>query len=178
MPRNTAASKIANGVISLPRKLWCHCHPDHNKVSSSSNTTVVLIFPNLRLWRRSLRSNLVGIHSKKLYRATLITGCPKSSFPFFIGLYFSTIGLGKKIIWTKVVTFNLIHYFRTCCAIFWLENSICVLLRQRCACASFFFQPFFVCILSPELLELLPCFLWITRKINTLNAKTSSYVRA
>ena len=27
-----------------------------------------------------------------------ITGCPKSSFLYFISLYFSTIGLGKKII--------------------------------------------------------------------------------
>ena len=26
------------------------------------------------------------------------TGCPKSSFLYFISLYFSTIGLGKKII--------------------------------------------------------------------------------
>ena len=73
MPRNTAASKIGNGVISLPRQLRCHCNPDHNKVSSLSNTTVVSIFPNLSLWRRSLRSNVGGIHSKKLYQATLRT---------------------------------------------------------------------------------------------------------
>ena len=26
------------------------------------------------------------------------TGCPRSSFPYFISLYFSTIGLGKQII--------------------------------------------------------------------------------
>ena len=70
VPRNTAASKVGNGVISLPWQLRCHCNPDHNKVSSLSNTTVVLIFPNLCLWRRSLRSNVGGIHSKKLYRAT------------------------------------------------------------------------------------------------------------
>ena len=66
------------------------------------------------------------------------TGCPKSSFLYFISLYFSTIGLGKQIISTKVVSFNIIHYFHTCCAIFWLEYSICVLPRQRCACASIF----------------------------------------
>ena len=71
VPRNTAASKIGNGVILLPWQLRCHCNPDHNKVSSLSNTTVVLIFPNLCLWRRSLRSNVGGMHSKKLYRATL-----------------------------------------------------------------------------------------------------------
>ena len=33
-------------------------------------------------------------------------------------LYYSTIGLGKQIISTKVVSFNIIHYFHTCCAIF------------------------------------------------------------
>ena len=71
MPRYTAASKVGNGVISLPWQLRCHCNPDHNKVSSLSNTTVVLIFPNLCLWRHSLRSNVGGIHPKKLYRATL-----------------------------------------------------------------------------------------------------------
>ena len=71
MLRNTAASKIGNGVISLLRQLQCHCNPDHNKFSSLSNTTVVLIFPNPCLWRRSLRSNLGGIDPEKLYRATL-----------------------------------------------------------------------------------------------------------
>ena len=71
MPINTATSEIGNGVISLPWQLRCHCNPDHNKFSSLSNTTVVLIFPNLCLWRRSVRSNVGGIHSKKLYRATL-----------------------------------------------------------------------------------------------------------
>ena len=34
------------------------------------------------------------------------TGCPKSSFLYFISLYFSTIGLGKQIFSTKVVSFN------------------------------------------------------------------------
>ena len=46
------------------------------------------------------------------------TGCPKSSFLYFISLYFSTIGLGKQIISTKVVSFNVVHYFHSCCAIF------------------------------------------------------------
>ena len=38
---------------------------------------MVLIFPNLCLWRHSLRSNVGGIHPKKLYRATLtlLIGC-------------------------------------------------------------------------------------------------------
>ena len=46
------------------------------------------------------------------------TGCPKSSFLYFVSVYFSTPGLGKQIISTKVVSFNIIHYFHTCCAIF------------------------------------------------------------
>ena len=71
VPRNHAASKIGNGVNSLLWQLRCHCNPDHNKFSSLSNTTVVSIFPNLCLWRRSLHSNLGGIDLEKLYRATL-----------------------------------------------------------------------------------------------------------
>ena len=71
LPRYTAANKIGNSVISLLWQLWCHCNPHHNKFSSSSNTTVVAIFPKLCLWRRSLCSNLGGIDPEKLYRATL-----------------------------------------------------------------------------------------------------------
>ena len=98
----------------------------------------------------------------------IFTGCPKSSFLYFISLYFITIGLGRQIISTKVVSFNIIHYFYTCCAIFLVEYSICVLPRQRCACASIF---------SSHTFELLPCFFLISRKINPLNAKTFSCVR-
>ena len=72
VPRNTAASKIGNGVISLLWQLRCHCNPDHNKFSSLSNTTVMAIFPKLCLWRRSLCSNLGGIDLEKLYQATLM----------------------------------------------------------------------------------------------------------
>ena len=67
--RNIAASMIGNGVISLLWELRCHCNPDHDKFSSLSNTTVVAIFPNVCLWRRSLCSNLAGIDPEKLYRA-------------------------------------------------------------------------------------------------------------
>ena len=38
VPKNTTATKIGNGIISLPWKLQCHCNPDHNKFSSLSNT--------------------------------------------------------------------------------------------------------------------------------------------
>ena len=71
VPRYTAASKIGNSVISLLWQLRCRCNHDHNKFSSLSNTTVVAIFPNLCLLRRSLCSNLGGIYPEKLYRATL-----------------------------------------------------------------------------------------------------------
>ena len=54
----SAASKIGSSVISLLCQLQCGCKPDRNKYSSFSNTTVVVIFPNLCLWRRSLCSNL------------------------------------------------------------------------------------------------------------------------
>ena len=47
-------------------------HPDHNKFSSLSHTTVVAVFLNVCLWRRSLCSNLGSIDPEKLYRATLI----------------------------------------------------------------------------------------------------------
>ena len=70
--RNNAASIIGNGVILLLWQLRCHCNPDHDKFSSLSNTTVVAIFPNVCLWRRSLCSNLAGIDPEKLYRATFI----------------------------------------------------------------------------------------------------------
>ena len=73
VPRNTAASKIGDDVISLLWKLRCHCNPDHNKFSSLPNRTVVTIFPNLCLWRRCLCSNLGGIDPEKLYLATLTT---------------------------------------------------------------------------------------------------------
>ena len=59
MPRNAAARKIVNGVISLLR---CHCNP---------NTPVVVIFPNLCLWPSSLCSNLGYIYPQKPHRTTL-----------------------------------------------------------------------------------------------------------
>ena len=72
VPRYTAASKIGKSFISLLWQHRCRCNSDHNKFSSSSNTTLVAIFPKLCLWRRSLCSNLGGIGPEKLYRATLI----------------------------------------------------------------------------------------------------------
>ena len=79
-----------------------------------------------------------------------VTGCPKSSFLYFISLYFSTIGLDKQIIWRKAVSFKLIRYFHTDGAIFWLEYSICVLARQRCPFASIFSSHIFFAFHSPN----------------------------
>ena len=45
--RNTAASKIGNGVTSLQRQLRCHCNLIIAGFSSLSHTTVVAIFRNL-----------------------------------------------------------------------------------------------------------------------------------
>ena len=70
--RNNAASIIGNGVISLLWQLRCHCNPNYGKFSSLSNTTVVAIFPNICLWRRSLCSNLAGIDPEKLYWGTFM----------------------------------------------------------------------------------------------------------
>ena len=60
VPRYTAANKIDNSIFSLLWQLWCYCNPNHNKFSSSSDKTVVAIFPNLCLWQLSLCSNLHG----------------------------------------------------------------------------------------------------------------------
>ena len=72
VPICIAASKIVNSVISLLWQLPCRSNPDHNKLSSLSNTTEVAIFPNLCLFNwHSLCSNLGGIDPEKLDRATL-----------------------------------------------------------------------------------------------------------
>ena len=47
VPRNTAASKIGNGVILLLWQLRCYCNPNQNKFLSLSNTAVVVILPNV-----------------------------------------------------------------------------------------------------------------------------------
>ena len=102
VPRNTAVSKIGNGVISLLCQLRCHCNPDHNKVSSLSKTTVVLISPNLCKWRRSLRSNLGGIDPEKLYRATLkqFEIGLLTSDELLDALYFACKTFGSEVVFT------------------------------------------------------------------------------
>ena len=58
MPRNTAASKIGDGVISLLWQLRCHCNPDHNNFSSLSNTIVVVIFPEIFVYGEVIYAEL------------------------------------------------------------------------------------------------------------------------
>ena len=90
-------------------------------------------------------------------------------------LYFSTIGLGKQSIEKKKIVFQsnspfpylLCHFL---IRIFDLCNS-----APKVRVREYIFQPHIFCILLSEFLELLPCFLWISRKINSLNAKTFSY---
>ena len=53
-PVNDFRRIVSNGVISLLWQLRCHCNPDHDKFSSLPNTTVVAIFPNVGLERRSV----------------------------------------------------------------------------------------------------------------------------
>ena len=50
-----------------------------------------------------LKHGLTMVSSILLY-----TGCPKSSFLYFISLYFGMIGLGKQMFFKRVVSFNLI----------------------------------------------------------------------
>ena len=100
VPKYTVASKIGNSVISLLWQLWCRCNPHHNKFSSSSNTTVVAIFPKLCLWRRSLCSNLGGTGPEKLYRATLRQEAKKKFTTR--GLFISAISHVKLIAETRL----------------------------------------------------------------------------
>ena len=70
--RKIAASMIDKGVILLLCQLQCHCNPIIINFHLLSVTTVVAIFSNVCLWRRSLCLNLAGIDPEKLYRATFI----------------------------------------------------------------------------------------------------------
>ena len=104
MPRYTAASKIGNSVISLLWQLRCRYNPDQNKFSSLSNTTVVVNFPKLCFWRRSLCWNLGGIDPEKLYRATLMSGTKLSLSPepevfFFSSQTFSLVLMQKTCLY-------------------------------------------------------------------------------
>ena len=96
-PRNTAVSKIGNGVISLLCQLRCPCNPDHNKVSSLSKTTVLLISQNLCKWRRSSRSHLGVIDPEKLYRATLRVSKNPESLSLRLSLCWFTSSAGLPV---------------------------------------------------------------------------------
>ena len=78
------------------------------------------------------------------------TMCPKSSFLYFVSLYFSTMRLGKQIISTNVVSFNLIHYFHTRCAIFWLGIFDLCTSAPSVHVREYIFQPHLVYFQSPN----------------------------
>ena len=99
MPRNIAASKIGNGVISLLWQLRCHCIPDHDKFSSLSNKTVVAIFPNVCLWRRSYAQNWEVLTLKNCYSIEPPSYASAASVVASYGpRFFSTVCFGK-ILW-------------------------------------------------------------------------------
>ena len=122
---------IKKGRLKLSTPAMC---TSHVKLSREGKALIVksLAIKNVsRPWNQILAyKSMLWMSVVRTLAWCFHTGCPKSSFLYFISLYFSTIGLGKQIIERKVVSFNLIHYFHTCCATFWLE--ICVLPRQRC----------------------------------------------
>ena len=139
------------------RGLWIH-QPTHTDPHLNGHA-VQSKLPRCRVLTKNVSQSLIKKRKYCLSETfNCCTGCPKSSFLYFISLYFSTIGLGKQIILTKVVSFNIIHYFHTCCVIFWLEYSICVLPRQRCAYASIFSSHIFFVFHSPNCSTSFPVF--------------------
>ena len=96
MPKNIAASKIYNGVISLLWQLRCHCIPDHDKFSSLSNKNVVAIFPNVCLWRRSYAQNWEVLTLKNCYSIAPPSYASAASVVASYGpRFFSTVRFGK-----------------------------------------------------------------------------------
>ena len=86
----------------------------------SLKPTIRLTFLNLLTATRFSQCNIITIEYQIIHLSDVIvlsfrdlaficsleflnTGCPKSSFIYFISLYFSTIGLGKQIVETKFV---------------------------------------------------------------------------
>ena len=90
-------SKIGNGMISMLWQLRSHCNPDHDKFS----TTVVAIFLNVSLWRRSLCSNLVlslkNCIETPSYASTayVVAIWPSFLFDSFVKIWDTCENLGK-----------------------------------------------------------------------------------
>ena len=99
--------------------------------------------------------------ARKTAKKNVFTGCAKSSFLYFISLYFSTIGLGRQIISTKVVSFNIIHYFYTFCTIFWL-NIPFVYFRAKGARARVDFPANYFLYFITRIARTPSLFLWIS----------------
>ena len=66
-------------------QFWCHCNPDHDKFSF----TVVAVFPNVCLWRRSLCSNLENCLEPTSYASTayVVAIWPSFLFDYFVKIW-------------------------------------------------------------------------------------------
>ena len=113
---------------------------NHNYQNYISCLVLVLLSGHLRQFCVQAFSTDTKLHELALQRGELgrLYRVSQKFVPLLYKSVFSTIELLKQMIEAKVVSFNLIHYFYTCCAIFWHEYSICVLPHQRCLCASIF----------------------------------------
>ena len=83
-----------------PEKFMLRPKKNSHKESDNDPPSPPITFLMVHPWSAVL-SPLERYSSCRFYR--WCTGCPKSSFLYFISLYFSTIGLGKQIIETKFV---------------------------------------------------------------------------
>ena len=110
------------GCYFRNQRNWNFIWPAEALVLSRENLNSPGFIQSGGIFPRNLRHMFApfsgGSRPSGLRASVCSAGCPKSSFLYFISLYFSTIGLGKQIISTKVVSFNIIYYFCSCCAIF------------------------------------------------------------
>ena len=89
------ADSISNGIILL---LWQLQSDVIASLIMTNNTTVVVIFPNVCLWRHSLCSNLGGVDPEKLYQATLMCQyalCCCIVWPSFLFVDYCFVKLGQ-----------------------------------------------------------------------------------
>ena len=77
----------------------------------------------------------------------LVWTYPNSLFLYFISLYFSTIGLTVSKSLKKKMSFNLIHHFHTCCAIFFTRIFDLCTSAPKVRVREYIFQPHIFCIL-------------------------------
>ena len=105
-------------VLKIKKIFNCIWNPDLTNAAEHNPSCLI----NFCGWQKAKPQVRSWMLNSKISQKWVVQcrGCPKSSFLYFISLYFSKIGLGKQIIWRKAVCFNLIHYFHTDGAIFWI----------------------------------------------------------